>query len=134
MSETNEINRDEKQQFDLAEIMSKMNLKDYMGQDPELDKKLMELDEKRKNDLKQKLRQKTNNMRNNRLGKSSREQSQINALKENPMFQNIGNTSEEEIKKAIEMMASSFSKDPRQKKNIKKQVGKLVDKMKEPST
>lgn len=134
MSETNEINRDEKQQFDLAEIMSKMNLKDYMGQDPELDKKLIELDEKRKNDLKQKLRQKTNNMRNNRLGKSSREQSQINALKENPMFQNIGNTSEEEIKKAIEMMASSFSKDPRQKKNIKKQVGKLVDKMKEPST
>ncbi len=128
MTETNE-----KQKIDLAEIMSKMNLKNYMGEDPELDKKLMELDEKRKNDLKQKLKQKTNNMRNNRLGKSSREQTQINALKENPMFQNVGNTSEEEIKKAIEMMASSFSKDPRQKKNIKKQVGKLVEKIKEPS-
>jgi hypothetical protein len=127
-----EIKTDEKQQFNLNEIMSNLNLKDYMGQDPELDKKLKELDEKRKNDLKQKLRQKTNNMKNNRLGKSTKEQTQINALKQNPMFQNIQNTNNEDIKRAIETMASSFSKDPRQKKNIKKQVEKLVEKMKEP--
>lgn len=126
-----QLNTEEKQQFNLNDIMSNLNLKDYMGQSEELDNKLVEMENKRKNDLRQKLRQKTNNMRNNRSGKSMREQSQINALKENALFQNINNNSEEEIKKAIETMASSFSKDSRQKKNIKKQVGKLVEKMKE---
>lgn len=122
----------EKQSFNLDELMSELNLKDYMGESQELDGKLKEIQEKRKDELRKKLRQKTNNMRNNRSGKILREQNQINSLKENPLFQNIGNGNEDEIKKVIETMASSFSKDPKQKKNIKKQIEKLVDKIKEP--
>jgi hypothetical protein len=122
----------EKQSFNLDELMSELNLKDYMGENQELDGKLKEIQEKRKDELRKKLRQKTNNMRNNRSGKILREQNQINSLKENPLFQNIGNGNEDEIKKVIETMASSFSKDPKQKKNIKKQMEKLVEKIKEP--
>lgn len=122
----------EKQSFNLDELMSELNLKDYMGESQELDGKLKEIQEKRKDELRKKLRQKTNNMRNNRSGKILREQNQINSLKENPLFQNIGNGNEDEIKKVIETMASSFSKDPKQKKNIKKQMEKLVEKIKEP--
>ena len=66
-------------------------------------------------------------LRNNRMSKNVREQGQIESLKSNPAFQNLN--SEEEIKKAIDMVASSMSKDSKQKKNIKKQMENLVDKM-----
>jgi hypothetical protein len=36
------------------------------------------------------------------------------------------------MKDVIEKMASNMSNDPRQKKNIKKQIEKLVDKIKQP--
>jgi len=119
---------DNKQSLDLKDLMSQLNLKDYMGVNPELDQKITELENKRKEDLRNKLRNKTNNMKNNRLGKGFREQNQINALKQTPLFDNIQNN--EEMKNAIDRMVSSMAKDSKQKKNIKKQVEKLVEKSK----
>jgi hypothetical protein len=118
---------EDKQNFNLTELMSQINLKDYMGENNQLDKKLVEMEKQRKEQLRQKLRNKTNSLRNNRMSKNVREQGQIESLKSNPAFQNLN--SEEEIKKAIDMVASSMSKDSKQKKNIKKQMENLVDKM-----
>jgi len=83
-----------------------------------------------KEEIRRKLREKTNSLRNNRLGKKTKEDNQIKALKENPMFQNIDSNSD--MKGVIEKMASNMSNDPRQKKNIKKQIEKLVEKIKQP--
>lgn len=81
--------------------------------------------------LKKKLREKRNSLRNNRLGKRYKEDNQIKTLKENPLFQNLnGNFDSPEIKMAIENMASKMSNDPKQKKNIKKQMENLLEKMK----
>jgi len=118
---------EDKQNFNLTELMSQINLKDYMGENNQLDEKLVEMEKQRKEQLRQKLRNKTNSLRNNRMSKNVREQGQIESLKSNPAFQNLN--SEEEIKKAIDMVASSMSKDSKQKKNIKKQMENLVDKM-----
>jgi hypothetical protein len=87
-----------------------------------------------KEDLKKKLRDKRNALKNNRLGKKYQEENQIKALKENPLFQNIngGNANDSDIKNTIESMASKMSNDPKQKKNIKKQMNHLIEKMKEP--
>ena len=90
-------------------------------------------------ELKKKLRDKRNALKNNRLGKKYREENQIKALKENPLFQNIngGNANgandanDTDIKNTIENMASKMSNDPKQKKNIKKQMSNLIEKMKE---
>ena len=86
-----------------------------------------------KEDLKKKLRDKRNALKNNRLGKIYQEKNQIKALKENPLFQNIngGNANDTDIKNTIESMASNMSNDPKQKKNIKKQMNHLIEKMKE---
>jgi len=87
-----------------------------------------------KEDLKKKLRDKRNALKNNRLGKKYQEENQIKALKENPLFQNIngGYANDSDIKNTIESMASKMSNDPKQKKNIKKQMNHLIEKMKEP--
>ena len=118
---------EEKQNFNLTELMSQINLKDYMGENNQLDEKLVEMEKQRKELLRQKLRNKTNSLRNNRMSKNAREQNQIESLKSNPAFQNIN--SNEDMKKAIDMVASSMSKDSKQKKNIKKQMEQLVGKM-----
>lgn len=120
----------EKQEFNLNDIMSNINLKDYVGINPELDEKIVEHDKKRKDELKQKLKNKLNNMKNSRMNKNYKEETQLNSLKNNPAFQNMDN--QENVKKAIDMMASSYSNDSKQKKNIKKQIEKLVDKIKQP--
>jgi hypothetical protein len=119
---------EDKQEFNFTELMNNINLKDYMGENKDLDDKLIDMEKKRKEILRQKLRNKTNSLRNNRMPKNIKEQSQLDSLKNNPAFQNIN--SEEEMKKAIDMVASSMSKDSKQKKNIKKQMEGLVDKMK----
>jgi predicted outer membrane protein len=91
-----------------------------------------------KEDLKKKLRDKRNALKNNRLGKKYQEDNQIKTLKENPLFQNMngGNlngANDADIKNTIESMASKMSNDPKQKKNIKKQMNHLIEKMKESS-
>jgi hypothetical protein len=119
---------EDKQNFNLTDLMSELNLKDYMGESNELDEKIIDMEKKRKEMLRQKLKNKTNNLRNNRMSKSIKEQTQLESLKSNPAFQNIN--SEEDMKKTIDMVASSMSKDTKQKKNIKKQMEGLVEKMK----
>ncbi len=119
----------EKQEFNFNDLMSQINLKDYVGQNQELDEKLFELENKRKEMLRNKLRTKTNNMRNNRMTKDIRQQTQMEQIKKSPVFQNA--KSEDEMKKAIDMVASSLSKDPKQKKNIKKQMDSLMSKLKD---
>jgi hypothetical protein len=119
----------EKQEFNLNELMSQINLKDYIGEDPDLDEKLKEMEQNRKEMLRQKLRKKTHSMRHNRMSKDIRQHNQMEELKKNPAFSNIG--SEEEMKKAIDMVASSMSKDSKQKKNIKKQMQGLIEKVKD---
>ena len=119
----------EKQEFNFKDLMSQVNLQDYMGESAELDEKLVEMEKQRKEMLRQKLRNKTNSFRNNRMTKDIKQQNQMEQLKKNPAFQNIG--SEEEMKKAIDMVASSMAKDSKQKKNIKKQMEGLIDKVKD---
>ena len=119
---------DQKQELNLMDLMSEINLKSYMGESPEMDEKILEMEKKRKEMLRQKLRNKMNSFKNNRMSKDHKQQVQMDSLKNNPAFQNIN--SQEEMKKAIDMVASSMSKDSKQKKNIKKQMEELVDKMK----
>jgi hypothetical protein len=118
---------EQKQEFNLTDLMSQINLKEYIGQNEELDEKIIEMEKKRKEELREKLRNKTNNLRNNRMSKNVRQQNQIETLKSNPAFQNVN--SNEDMKKTIDMVASSMSKDSKQKKNIKKQMEQLVGKM-----
>ncbi len=95
-----------------------------------IDIDMNEIQRKRKEIIRQKLKNKMNNFKNNRSGKESIERMQLEALKNNESFRNIqGNN--EEMKKAIESMASNMTKDPKQKKNIKKQMDKLIEKMSE---
>jgi len=113
--------------FDLKDLMANINLDNYKGIDKNLDEKIEQLRTRQNEDLRKKLRQKINNSKNSRMSKSIRQDNQINMLKENTLFKNAQN--EEDIKKAIDTIASSMTKDSRQKKNVKKQMEKLVDKM-----
>ena len=89
------------------------------------------------NALKIKLQKQKEELRNKRLGRNqsnpSTQNSQLEALKKNPLFSNINNSSEEEIKKAVEMMASKMTNDGKQKKNAKKQINQLLSQLKESS-
>ena len=110
----------------MKEMMNKMGgadgMKEIMGKSNEPNKLTRE-------ELKQKLRASIKSRNNNRLSKDLKQQNQIQMLKENPMFQNIGNTPD--MKNVIDNMANKLSTDPKQKKNIKKQMEELVEKMKD---
>ena len=77
------------------------------------------------------MREKRESLKNNRTSKKGRENNQMNMLKENPLFQNIDQLDDTKTKNLIETMASKISNDPKQKKNIKKQMENLINKMKE---
>jgi len=79
--------------------------------------------------LKKKLRSKQQELNNNRKSKNQKEDSRIKMLKENPLFKNLGSLNTPEAKKMIDAMASKMCTDPRQKKAIKKQMEKLINKM-----
>ena len=79
--------------------------------------------------LKKKLRSKQEELRNSRRSKNQKEDSKIKMLKENPLFKNLGSLNTPEAKKMIDTMASKMCTDPRQKKAIKKQMEKLINKM-----
>ena len=82
-----------------------------------------------KKELLKKLRTVRQNLKNNRMKKNIREEYQIKALKENPLFQNA-NGNDQEMKNIINKTVSQLSNDPKQKKNLKKQMENLIDKMK----
>ena len=79
--------------------------------------------------LKKKLRNKQEELRNSRKSKNQNEDSRIKMLKENPLFKNLGSLNTPEAKKMIDTMASKMCSDPKQKKAIKKQMEKLINKM-----
>ena len=82
--------------------------------------------------VKQKLQAKKEELRNKRNGSSNQKSHnpQLEALKQNPLFANIHNAPPEEIKKAIDMMASKMTNDAKQKKNAKKQINQLLEQLK----
>lgn len=79
--------------------------------------------------LKKKLEDKRNSIKNKKQPLITKEDNQINMLKNNPLFKNIENLDKESIKKIIDTLASNMTNNSKQKKNIKKQVEKLIDKM-----
>jgi len=82
--------------------------------------------------VKQRLHAKKEELRNKRNGKYNQKSHnpQLEALKQNPLFANIHNAPPEEIKKAIDMMASKMTNDAKQKKNAKKQISQLLEQLK----
>jgi hypothetical protein len=55
---------------------------------------------------------------------------QMQSIRENPLFENLKNMNMEEIKKIIEGIACKMTADSKQKKNIKKQMCELIEKIK----
>jgi hypothetical protein len=108
------------------DILANGNLDNMQNNEPDNE-------EARRNYLRQKLRAKTKQLQSSRMSKDIREKSQIEMLKENPMFKNLnsveGQQNPELMKETIEKIAASMCKDPRQKKNIKKQLGNIIEKM-----
>lgn len=80
--------------------------------------------------LRKRLHDKKMELKNKRLGKVSKQNNQIEQLRQNPLFQNLGE--EIDIKKMIDAYASKMTNDSKQKKHIKKQMEKMMDKMKDP--
>jgi len=128
------IQNQEQSSFNLKDLLNNENMQEYLNIDPNFMLNLNKIKTIDREELRRRLRAKTNSLRNNRMNKTHREQNQVNALKENPIFKNmnLNESSKEEIKTAIESMASKMAKDPKQKKNIKKQMEKMVEQMKEP--
>ena len=83
--------------------------------------------EKKRNELRAKLRQKTNQMSQSRQSKDIQMKNQLEMMKDNPMFSNALQGTQEDKKKIIDMYASSVTKDSKQKKNIKKQMEKIMN-------
>ena len=79
--------------------------------------------------LKKKLRSKQQELNNNRKSKNQKEDSRIKMLKENPLFKNLGSLNTPEAKKMIDTIASKMCNDPKQKKAMKKQMEKLINKI-----
>jgi hypothetical protein len=79
--------------------------------------------------LKKKLRNKEEELRHSRKSKNQKEDSRIKMLKENPLFKDLGSLNTPEAKKMIDTMASKMCSDPKQKKAMKKQMEKLINKM-----
>ncbi len=83
--------------------------------------------EKKRKELRDKLRKKTNQMSQSRQSKDQQMKNQLEVMKENPLFSNAFQGTDEEKKKVIDMYASSVTKDSKQKKNIKKQLEKIMN-------
>jgi hypothetical protein len=93
------------------------------------DKNLLKLKEdaqKRRQELVQKLRQKTRAMSNNRKGKEHVLKNDISSIKENPMYKNMGTA---DISKLMEQMIGSTAQTSKQKKMMKNKLEKMMEKM-----
>jgi hypothetical protein len=121
---------DTNKSFNLKDLINPEMLSKYVENNLEQDIDIKEDPQKKREELRKKLRAKTNILRNNRSSKEMKETNQINMLKENPLFKNIENADEDTMKKMIESMAAKMTNDPKQKKNAKKQMESLIEKMK----
>ena len=108
------------------ENIDKLSLKDNLEE--ELTEEIIM---KNREELRKRTNEKIAHMRNKRSSKNIKQESQIKALKENPLFQNLDLNNNTDIKKIIDNLASKMTNDSKQKKNIKKQMDKIIDKMKE---
>ena len=95
------------------------------------DKNLLKLKEdaqKRRQELVQKLRQKTRSMSNNRKGKEHVLKNDISSIKENPMYKDMGNV---DISKMMAQMIGNTAQTSKQKKMMKNKIEKMMEKMSE---
>ena len=112
--------------FNLKDLITPDILNKYVETNLEEKNKLNEIN---REILRKKLRNKTNNLRLNRSSKDANEKNQLNMLKENSLFQNIEGADNETMKKMVDAMASKMTNDSKQKKNAKKQITKLLEKI-----
>jgi len=100
--------------------------------DDEDDNNLLKLKEdaqKRRKELVDKLKSKRRTMQNNRKGKDYALKSNIETIKENPMYKNMGNI---DIAKVMQQMAGGLgAQSSKQKKMMKKKIDNMVNKMEE---
>ena len=95
------------------------------------DKNLLKLKEdaqKHRQELLQKLRKKTRAMSNNRKGKEHVLKNDIETIKENPMYKDMGTA---DISKLMEQMIGNTSQTSKQKKMMKNKIEKMMEKMNE---
>ena len=93
------------------------------------DKNLLKLKEeaqKRRQELVQKLRQKTRAMSNNRKGKEHVLKNDISSIKENPMYKDMG---KEDISKLMAQMIGNTAQTSKQKKMMKNKIEKMMEKI-----
>jgi transcriptional regulator with AAA-type ATPase domain len=93
------------------------------------DKNLLKLKEdaqKRRQELVQKLRQKTRAMSNNRKGKEHVLKNDISSIKENPMYKGMGT---EDIGKMMQQMIGNTAQTAKQKKMMKNKIEKMMEKI-----
>lgn len=90
--------------------------------------KLKEDSQKRRQELVQKLRQKTRAMSNNRKGKEYILKNDVTSIKENPMYKNMGTA---DISKIMEQMIGNTAKTSKQKKLMKNKLEKMMEKIEE---
>jgi len=91
--------------------------------------KLKEDSQKRRKELVDKLRSKRRTMQNNRKGKDYALKNNIETIKENPMYKNMGNI---DISKVMQQIAGNLgAQSSKQKKMIKKKIDNMVNKMEE---
>jgi hypothetical protein len=88
--------------------------------------KLKEDAQKRRQELVQKLRQKTRTMSNNRKGKEHVLKNDISSIKENPMYKGMGT---EDIGKMMQQMIGNTAQTAKQKKMMKNKIEKMMEKM-----
>jgi hypothetical protein len=115
----------------LSSLSLNDNLLDLSNNDNKEEELTEEIIMKNREELRRRTKEKINNMRNKRLGKNTKQDSQIKALKENPLFQNLNLDNNGDVKKMIDNLASKMTTDSKQKKNIKKQMAKIMEKMKD---
>jgi hypothetical protein len=120
------INMEDTKSFNLKDLITPDILNKYVETNLEDKNKLNEIN---REILRKKLRNKTNNLRLNRSSKDAKEKNQLNMLKENSLFQNIEGADNETMKKMVDAMASKMTNDSKQKKNAKKQITKLLEKI-----
>lgn len=130
-------NSSNKQSFDLKDLIDEKEINKYKEieeQEKNNNENIISEEEQKKirrEEALKKLKEKKEAFKNKRLGKVGQQKNQINQLMSNPLFSNLNLNNNDEIKKAVELMAGKMTNDPKQKKNAKKQIAKLVDKMKD---
>ncbi len=148
MSEDPNKNNTVKSSFDLKELMN-------MGQNPALQEQIQGMMQNQfnnhvgtnnpaqslepgtkaylsKEDARKKLRQMIREKENMRMGKSYQEKKQIEQLKQNPMVNAMGDMKNVDINMLVEQIMRQQGiplGDSAQKKNVKKQVEQLLEKM-----